>query len=55
MAYNLGVDGLLKFKKMWKALEKQDYQTAAEEMKDSKWYHQVGRRSKYLYKKMKDL
>ena len=52
MAYNLGVPRLLKFKKMWKALENYDYTEASKEMKDSRWYHQVGNRAKKLVERM---
>lgn len=55
MAYNLGTKGLLGFKKMWLALENKDYLEASKQMKDSKWYHQVGRRSKYLVEEMEKL
>lgn len=55
MAYNLGAKGLLKFKKMWKALENKDYLEASKEMQDSKWFKQVGRRSKELVSKMEKL
>lgn len=37
MAYQLGVPTLLKFKKMWKAIEMKNYSVAAMEMLDSKW------------------
>ena len=52
MSYNLG-DNLLKFKKMKAALSTGDYENAAKEMKDSKWYGQVGNRSKELVSEMK--
>lgn len=55
MAYNLGTKGILGFKKMWKALENKDYLEASKQMKDSKWYNQVGRRSKYLAEEMEKL
>lgn len=48
MAYNLGVNGLMGFKNMWKALEDGDYDRAADEMLDSKWARQVGRRATEL-------
>jgi lysozyme len=48
MAYNLGVDGLLGFKKMIKALENKKYNQAAREMLDSKWAKQVGNRATEL-------
>jgi lysozyme len=42
LAYNLGVDGLCKFKKMLSAFESKDYNMAAAEMFDSKWRRDVG-------------
>ena len=41
LAFNLGRSKLNTFKKMRKALENDDYNTAAAEMKDSKWFDQV--------------
>lgn len=41
MAYNLGVNGLLNFRKMLAALEEGDYQLAAKEMLDSRYAKQV--------------
>jgi len=46
MSYNLGLNKLSGFKKMKAALIAKDYAGAAREMKDSKWYGQVGNRSK---------
>jgi len=37
MAYQMGVPNLLKFKRMWAALELMDYEAASREMLDSKW------------------
>ena len=48
MAFNLGVSRLLKFEKMWKAIEDQRYVDAALEMKDSRWCEQVGGRCSEL-------
>lgn len=48
MAYQLGVGGVLKFKKMWSALKNRDYQKASEEMLDSKWAKQTPKRAKEL-------
>ncbi|WOZ57849.1 endolysin [Shewanella phage ZP9] len=48
MGFNLGVAGLLKFKKMISALELGNYNLAAAEMLDSRWASQVGQRSKEL-------
>jgi lysozyme len=53
MSFNLGKTRLSKFKNMIDAINKKDYTTAAREMKDSKWYSQVGNRSKNLINKMK--
>lgn len=45
MAYNLGVAGLMGFKRMLAALEAGDYPQASAEMLDSKWAGQVGQRA----------
>ncbi|WP_456390347.1 glycoside hydrolase family protein [Hydrogenimonas sp.] len=55
MAYNLGVNGLMKFKRMLDALEFEDYDEAANEMVDSVWYREVGKRAKRLVKRMRSL
>lgn len=52
MSYNLGYNRLSKFVKFRTALENYDYSRAKAEMIDSKWYSDVGRRSKYLVKLM---
>lgn len=52
MAFNCGLGGLLGFKKMLAALKAKDYERAADEMKDSKWYGQVGRRAMRLCRQM---
>lgn len=54
MAFNIGRPRLSKFKNMLAAIEAKDYNLAAEEMIDSKWYRQVGRRSKELVEIMKN-
>lgn len=48
MAFNLGVEGLAKFKKFLAALEAGDYLTASAEMLDSAWSAQVGDRAREL-------
>lgn len=53
MAYNVGIAGLLKFKKMLKALGDGRYDKAADEMKDSSWYSQVPNRANELISIMK--
>lgn len=45
MAFNLGMSNLNEFKKMWAAIKLDDFSTAADEMLDSKWARQVGRRA----------
>ena len=53
MRFNLGLAELMRFKRMILALEQGDYDRAGEEMKDSKWYSQVGIRGRRLVKMMK--
>jgi len=52
MRFNLGLKGLLKFRKMIAALKVKDYKEAARQMEDSLWYKQVGNRGKRLVKMM---
>lgn len=53
MVYNLGLNGMLGFKKMLAAIEAEDYEQAAVEMLDSKWAKQVGQRAITLAKIMR--
>ena len=56
MAYQLGVGGVLRFKKMWEALKNRDYQKAADEMLDSNWAReQTPNRAKRLAEIMRSL
>ena len=48
MAFNLGVNGLLKFKDTLKYLKADEYAKSAQEMADSKWYKQTGNRAKRI-------
>lgn len=48
MCFNLGINGLKKFKKMIKALENQDFSLASKEMLSSCWAKQVGARARSL-------
>lgn len=48
MIFNLGLSGLLKFQKMFAALDKRNYKEAAAQMLDSKWAKQVGERATRL-------
>lgn len=45
MAFNMGMSGLLGFKKTLKMIEMGDYKSASVEMLDSKWAKQVGSRA----------
>jgi lysozyme len=44
MAFNLGMNGLLKFRKMLAAIQQGDFEKAADEMLDSKWAKDVKER-----------
>ena len=48
MAFNLGFHRLSKFRRMIKAVNANDFQTASIEMLDSKWANQVGDRANEL-------
>lgn len=48
MCFNLGINGLKKFKKMIKALENKDFSLASKEMLSSCWAKQVGARARSL-------
>ena len=53
MAFNLGIGGLMQFRKMLAALEAGDYGKTADEMLDSKWARQVGKRAQRLAEMMR--
>jgi lysozyme len=55
MAFNLGRNRLSKFKNMIRYVNEGNYIMAANEMINSKWYGQVGRRSKELVDMMKEV
>ena len=55
MVFNLGLTGLLKFRKMWAAIERKDYHRASIEMLDSKWAQQVGQRAETLSKRFENV
>jgi len=54
MAFNLGINRLLGFRKMFEAFKNNDFNRASEEMLDSKWARQVGHRATELAKIMKE-
>jgi lysozyme len=41
MTFNLGFRGLLGFRKMWAAIAARNFEEAANQAKDSRWYRQV--------------
>lgn len=45
MAYNLGIQGLLSFHNTLSCLQNQDWQGAVTNLKQSKWWGQVGQRA----------
>ena len=53
MAFNMGKTRLSKFAKMLDAVGRKAWDEAADEMKDSAWYGQVGGRAKRLEKEMR--
>lgn len=53
MCFNLGIHGLLQFKKTLRAIQDGDYDKAADEMLDSKWAEQVKSRAMELSRMMR--
>lgn len=53
MAFNLGIGRLSKFVKMWAAIRRGDFETAATEMLVSAWSEQVGARATRLAESMR--
>lgn len=53
MCFNMGWPKLRGFKKMFAALEKGDYEEAANQMIDSKWFRDVGIRAEKLVATMR--
>ncbi len=54
MCFNMGISRLRSFRNMWNAIKNKDYETASEEMLDSRWATQVGNRALELAKQMKE-
>ena len=52
MGFNLGIPTLMKFQNMWTAIEDENWEEAADQMMDSKWARQVGRRAERLSQAM---
>lgn len=55
MSYNLGGPKLSEFKNMISALQRNDFNAAADEMVDSRWFGQTGNRSRALVSMMRSL
>ena len=53
MGFQLGTGGLLGFSRMWAALERRDYEQAAEEALDSRWAEQTPNRAAEVAKWIK--
>jgi len=53
MGFNMGVPRLMKFVNMWAAVDEGNFEWASEEMLDSRWAKQVGRRATHLSEAMK--
>ena len=53
MVFQLGIGGVGKFKKMWSALDKEDYGEASFQMMDSLWAKQTPNRAEKLSQKMR--
>ena len=53
MVFQLGIGGVGKFKKMWSALDKEDYGEASFQMMDSLWAKQTPSRAEKLSQKMR--
>ena len=55
MMFNLGRPRLSKFVGMKRGVDVEDWDTAADEMVDSRWYRQVGERAERLVARMRDV
>ena len=53
MCFNMGLAVLSRFHNFQRALRDHDWECAADEMVDSRWYRQVGNRSKFLVELMR--
>lgn len=53
MAYQIGISGLFKFRKMIRAIEEKDYNKAADELMDSRYARQTPSRAVRNYKAMR--
>ena len=55
MMFNLGRPRLTKFKGMKRGVDEKNWNVAADEMVDRRWYRQVGRRAERLVERMRNV
>jgi lysozyme len=55
MVFQLGKNGVSKFRNMWKCLSELNYVGASYEMLDSRWAKQTPNRAKAMAKTMKEI
>ena len=55
MMFNMGYTRLSKFKGMNRGVDARDWNVAADEMVDSRWYHQVTSRARRLVERMRNI
>ena len=55
MMFNMGYTRLSKFKGMKRGVDARDWNAAADEMVDSRWYHQVTNRANRLVERMRSI
>jgi len=55
MMFNMGYTRLSKFKGMKRGVDARDWNTAADEMVDSRWYNQVTNRANRLVERMRSI
>jgi len=55
MMFNMGLPRMKKFRGMKRGVDARDWNKAADEMVDSAWYSQVGKRSERLVQRMRAL
>ena len=55
MMFNMGMTRLSKFKGMKRGVDAQDWNSAADEMVDSRWYDQVTNRADRLVERMRNI
>ena len=55
MMFNMGLTRLSKFKGMKRGVDSQDWNAAADEMVDSRWYDQVTNRADRLVERMRNI